>query len=153
MNITLRRAKPEDVDWLDEFYEGLMRPCVELTHDWDEKRFREVYNTETISVIQLDGEDIGMLKTEKRKDHIYFGDIQLKEAFQRRGIGTSLIRDVIEKAKADGLPLRLRVLKENPVVELYNRLGFVKTKEFKHCHELEWSAQTVEAADEANPHS
>ena len=38
MNITLRQAKPEDVDWLDEFYEGLMRPYVELTHDWDEKR-------------------------------------------------------------------------------------------------------------------
>lgn len=135
MNITLRQAKPEDVDWLDEFYEGLMRPYVELTHDWDEKRFRKNYNTETISVIQLDGEDIGMLKTEKRKDHICLGDIQLK------------------KAKADGLPLRLRVLKENPVVELYNRLGFVKTKEFKHCHELEWSAQTVEAAEEAKPHS
>ncbi len=149
MNITLRQAKPEDVDWLDEFYESLMRPYVELTHVWDENRFREIYNTETISVIQLDGEDIGMLKTEKRIDHIYLGDIQLKEAFQRRGIGTSLIRDVIEKAKADGLPLRLRVLKENPVVELYNRLGFVKTKEFKHCHELEWSAQTVEA----KPHS
>ena len=153
MNISLRQSKPEDLDWLDEFYESLMRPYVELTHDWDEKRFRKNYNTETISVIQLDGEDIGMLKTEKRKDHIYFGDIQLKEAFQRRGIGTSLIRDVIEKAKADGLPLRLRVLKENPVVELYNRLGFVKTKEFKHCHELEWSAQTVEAAEEAKPHS
>ena len=153
MNITLRQAKPEDVYWLDEFYEGLMRPYVELTHVWDEKRFREIYNTETISVIQLDGEDIGMLKTEKRKDHLYLGDIQLKEAFQRRGIGTSLIRDVIEKAKADGLPLRLRVLKENPVMELYHRLGFVKTKEFKRCHELEWSAQTVEAADEAKPHS
>jgi len=145
MNITLRRAKPEDVDWLDEFYESLMRPYVELTHVWDENRFREIYNTETISVIQLNGEDIGMLKTEKRIDHIYLGDIQLKEAFQRRGIGTSLIRDVIEKAKADGLPLRLRVLKENPVMKLYNRLGFVKTKEFKHCHELEWSAQTGEA--------
>ena len=153
MNISLRQSKPEDLDWLDEFYESLMRPYVELTHVWDENRFREIYNTETISVIQLNGEDIGMLKTEKRKDHICLGDIQLKEAFQRRGIGTSLIRDLIEKAKADGLPLRLRVLKENPVVELYNRLGFVKTKEFKHCHELEWSAQTVEAAEEAKPHS
>ena len=90
-----------------------------------------------------------MLKIEKRKDHIYLGDIQLKEAFQRRGIGTSLIRDVIEKAKAAGLPIRLRVLKKNPVVELYNRLGFVITKEFKHCNELEWSAQTIEA----KPHS
>ena len=153
MDITLRQAKPEDLEWLDEFYKKMMRPYVELTHAWDEKRFRKSYNTKTISIIQVDGEDIGMLKTEKRKDHICLGDIQLKEAFQRRGIGTSLIRDVMEKAKAYELPLRLRVLKENPVMELYHRLGFVKTKEFKHCHELEWRAQTVEAADEAKPHS
>jgi ribosomal protein S18 acetylase RimI-like enzyme len=122
-----------------------MRPYVELTHDWNEKRFREIYNAETISVIQLDGEDIGMLKTEKRKDHICFGDIQLKEAFQRRGIGTSLMRDVMKKAKAEGLPLWLRVLKENPVMKLYNRLGFVKTKELKYCHALEWRAKIVRA--------
>ena len=67
MNISLRQSKPEDLDWLDEFYERMMRPYVELTHDWDEKRFRKNYNKETISVIQLDGEDIGMLKTEKEK--------------------------------------------------------------------------------------
>ena len=153
MNISLRQAKPEDLDWLDKFYERMMRPYVELTHDWDEKRFRKNYNTKTISVIQLDGEDIGMLKIEKRKDHLYLGDIQLKEAFQRRGIGTLLIRDVMEKAKADGLPLRLRVLRENPVMELYHRLGFVEIKEFKHCYELEWRVQTVEAAAVPKPHS
>ena len=153
MNISLRQSKPEDLEWLDEFYESLMRPYVELTHAWDEERFRKNYNTKTISVIQLDGEDIGMLKTEKRKDHICLGDIQLKEAFQRRGIGTSLIRDVMEKAKADGLPLRLRVLRENPVMELYRRLGFVEIREFKHCYELEWRVQTVEAAAVPKPHS
>ena len=153
MNVTLRRATPEDVDWLDEFYERLMRPYVELTHTWDEKRFREIYNTETISIICLDGEDIGMLKVEKRIDHIYLGDIQLKEAFQGKGIGTSLIRDVIEKSKAHGLPLRMRVLKVNPVLKLYERLGFARVKEFKYIYELEWNVQTVEAANEVNPHS
>ena len=153
MNVTLRRATPADVDWLDEFYERLMRPYVELTHTWDEKRFREIYNTETISIICLDGEDIGMLKVEKRIDHIYLGDIQLKEAFQGKGIGTSLIRDVIEKSKAHGLPLRMRVLKVNPVLKLYKRLGFARVKEFKYIYELEWNVQTVEAANEVNPHS
>ena len=44
MNITLRQSKPEDLDWLDEFYESLMRPYVELTHAWDEKKFRKNYN-------------------------------------------------------------------------------------------------------------
>ena len=153
MNVTLRRATPEDVDWLDEFYERLMRPYVELTHTWDEKRFREIYNTETISIICLDGEDIGLLKVEKRIDHIYLGDIQLKEAFQGKGIGTSLIRDVIEKSKAHGLPLRMRVLKVNPVLKLYKRLGFARVKEFKYIYELEWSVQTVEAANEVKPRS
>lgn len=69
-----------------------------------------------------------MLKIEKRKDHLYLGDIQLKEAFQRRGIGTSLIRDVMEKAKADGLPLRLRVLKENPWWNFISAWGLLNPK-------------------------
>ena len=100
----------------------------------------------------MDGEDIGMVKIEKRKDYLYLRDIQLKEVFQRKEIGTSLIQDVMEKSKTEGLLLRLRVLKENPVMKLYNRLGFVKTNEFKHCHELEWRAKTVRAAGVTKPH-
>ncbi|RUS92785.1 hypothetical protein DSM107010_72900 [Chroococcidiopsis cubana SAG 39.79] len=44
--------------------------------------------------------------------------------FQRRGIGTFLIRQLIAQAKALNAPLRLRVLAVNPARRLYEREGF-----------------------------
>ena len=149
MNISLRQARAEDLTWLNGFYESLMRPYVELTHVWDDKKFRESFNPEITSIVQVDGEDIGMLKTEKRVDCIYLGDIQIKEAFQGRGIGTSLIKDVIENAKEIGVPVRLRVLKGNPVKKLYHSLGFVEIADLENCHELEWNIEQASGANTA----
>ena len=62
MNISLRKAIPTDIEWLDPFYESLMRPYVELTHEWDTELFRKSFTPETTEIIQLDGKDIGMMK-------------------------------------------------------------------------------------------
>ena len=47
----------------------------------------------------------------------------------------------------------MRVLKVNPVLKLYKGLVFARVKEFKYIYELEWNVQSVEAANEVNPHS
>ena len=47
---------------------------------------------------------------------------------QRRnqGIGTAIMRSLMEKARAAGLPVRLKVADNNdPSMRLYARLGFV----------------------------
>jgi ribosomal protein S18 acetylase RimI-like enzyme len=49
--------------------------------------------------------------------------------YQRQGIGTSLIRDVIGEAQAAGLALRISAATINPARRLYERLGFVLTGE------------------------
>ena len=50
--------------------------------------------------------------------------MELLPSFQHRGIGTSIIHDVIARARAAHLPVTLTVLKENPAKTLYERLGF-----------------------------
>lgn len=45
-------------------------------------------------------------------------------AYQRRGIGAAILRDVIAEARAGGHAVALRVLKVNPARRLYERLGF-----------------------------
>lgn len=141
MNITLRQATNEDINWLDGFYEKLMRPYVELTHDWNKKKFKESFNPKTTKIIQCDTQDIGMLKTEKKEDCWYIGDIQILETYQGNGFGTSLIQDVIERAKKDELPVRLRVLKGNPAKNLYHRLGFIEICELDNSYELEFKVE------------
>jgi len=47
---------------------------------------------------------------------------------QSRGLGTALMRDVIERAGGRGLPVRLSVVPANARAQrLYERLGFVVT--------------------------
>jgi 2-amino-4-hydroxy-6-hydroxymethyldihydropteridine diphosphokinase len=124
MNISRRNATLEDIEWLDSFYESVIRPYVELTHEWDSNKFREHFDPKTIEVIQADGIDIGMLKVEERDDCIYLGDLQIDRQYQNQGIGTNLIKTVIRSANIANKPIRLRVLKGNPAKELYLRLGF-----------------------------
>lgn len=124
MEISQRTASLNDIEWLESFYESIMRPYVELTHEWDSTKFREYFNPKIITVIQVDGIDVGMLKVEEREDCFYLGDIQIDRAYRNQGIGTQLIQSVIRSANLANKPIRLRVLKGNPAKNLYHRLEF-----------------------------
>jgi 2-amino-4-hydroxy-6-hydroxymethyldihydropteridine diphosphokinase len=137
MNISQRAATLNDLEWLELFYESMMRPYVELTHEWDSTKFREHFDPNIIKVVQADGIDIGMLKVEERDEYIYLGDIQIDRAYQQQGIGTSLIQKVIRSAKISNKPIRLRVLKGNPAKELYLRLGFREIQTVENAYILE----------------
>ncbi len=137
MKISQRMASWDDLEWLEPFYESIMRPYVELTNKWDSTKFREYFNPEVTTIIQADNVDIGILKVEEREDCIYLGDIQIHEKHRSQGIGTSLIKTVIQSATIANKPVRLRVLKGNPAKELYLRLGFEEVEILYDCYILE----------------
>ncbi len=150
MNYTTRLAINADIEWLDSFYKALMKPYVELTHRWDETKFRRSFSPERTCIIQFNGQDIGMLKVERRDDYFFLGDIQIKKEFQRKGIGSQLISELIQQSKSEGLPIRLRVLKGNPALRLYQRLGFAVARELDNAYELEYAVQEPQRAHEFN---
>ncbi|MGD1931063.1 MAG: GNAT family N-acetyltransferase [Leptolyngbyaceae cyanobacterium] len=43
---------------------------------------------------------------------------------QRQGYGSQVIGDIIAQADEKGLPVELQVVKINPAIALYERLGF-----------------------------
>jgi GNAT superfamily N-acetyltransferase len=138
MNISQRAATLEDIEWLEPFYESIMRPYyVELNLIWDDTKFREYFDPQSTKIIQADGLDIGMLQVRDRDDYIYLGDIQLDHKYRNQGIGTSLIKSVIRSAIAVNKPVRLRVLNGNPAKRLYLRLGFQVIEKLDNCDMLE----------------
>jgi ribosomal protein S18 acetylase RimI-like enzyme len=143
MEISQRTASLDDIEWLESFYESIMKPYVELTHEWDSTKFREYFNPKIITVIQVDGIDIGMLKVEEREDCFYLGDIQIDRGYQKQGIGTKLIEQVIRSANIAKKPVRLRVLKGNPAKDLYFRLGFKEIQIFDTCYIMERKIQNL----------
>jgi GNAT superfamily N-acetyltransferase len=141
MNISQRAATLEDIEWLEPFYESIMRPYyVELNLTWDDTKFREYFNPQSAKIIQADGIDIGLLQIQERADCIYLGDIQLDREYRNQGIGTSLIESVIRSAIAVNKPVRLRVLNGNPAKRLYLRLGFQVIEKLDNCDRLEFNA-------------
>lgn len=143
MNLKLRPASIEDLEWLEPFYEGLMRPYVELTHDWSEIRFRECFEPEKSFIIQANGTDIGFLKYGPTADCCFLNDIQIKQCHQRLGIGSYVLRKVIGWANEDDLPVRLRVLKGNPAIEFYINHGFSEIEALDNCLVMERPSDQV----------
>ena len=138
MNFTQRSATYEDKDWLEPFYESLMRSYVEQSHEWDETLFDKYFEPEKVSIIQVNGIDVGMLKVEYFENHIYLADIQIGKDYQGKGIGSNILQSLIKKAQQAALPIRLKVLKVNPARNLYEKLGFNLSEEQDYSVVLEY---------------
>jgi ribosomal protein S18 acetylase RimI-like enzyme len=67
-------------------------------------------------------------------------DIALLPEFRRRGIGTALLRALLEEGAARDLPVRIHVERLNPALALYERLGFRLLEDRGVYLFLEWRA-------------
>jgi ribosomal protein S18 acetylase RimI-like enzyme len=110
-----------------------MKHYVEATWGWDEAwqadYFRVHFDPARCQIIQAEDVDVGKLSVETRPDSVYIAYIAVLPAYQRAGIGTGVIRQVLGHAACQGLPVLLQVLKVNPARHLYERLDFVITGE------------------------
>ena len=76
-------------------------------------------------VILLGDDPVGRLVLERRVDGIRIVDLAVAPAEQGRGIGTSVLRRVLDEADAVRVPVTLHVVATNLARRLYERLGFV----------------------------
>lgn len=133
-SITLRRATHDDAEFLFSLLRAALGPYVEETYGpWDEAdqraRFFAANPTETHEIVEADGRPIGCLDVRRLDDQLKLNRVFLLPEFQRRGIGSRLLADVLTEADTAGLPVRLRVFQVNPARNLYTRLGFRVTEE------------------------
>jgi GNAT superfamily N-acetyltransferase len=69
------------------------------------------------------------LATQNNADAITLGQLYVSPPLQRRGIGTHALQTVVERAREDGKPVSLAVVKINPARHFYERHGFHTTHE------------------------
>ena len=127
MNVSLRAAVDADFEACRRTYFAEMDWVNErlgLKRDDQESMFRKLWDPAQVCIIQADGVDVGWLQTVVSKSEHMLGQIFVDAPFQRRGIGTEVLRRIIEEASGRGLPVRLAVVKFNPSRRLYERLGF-----------------------------
>ena len=127
--VSLRPATAADAEFACDTTRETMREYTLATWgEWKEDDVRRRV-TENIAagqtrIIELDGAPIGIQTVTRELDCIRLVQLFIRPKHQNCGIGSTLIRQLLDQARAEGLPLRLRVLRVNPAFALYQRLGF-----------------------------
>lgn len=117
--------------------------------DWGAVQVEAADPGNILSVIEERGRVVGRLRVVRdiaadRKDsaqsrRIELAGMQLRPGRQGRGIGTAIIRELQSEAVRHGVPLELRVEKDNPHARrLYERLGFVIFEESDNEQSMRW---------------
>ena len=129
--IETRTATETDFDFLVDVHRQTFRGYVEQHWGWDEARqkegLREDFQAFPYKIICDHGEAIGAIAIIDQGEALFLHYIAILPTHQRRGLGSQLIRRVIDKAFEKGIPVKLNVLKSNPAKALYERLGFQVT--------------------------
>jgi ribosomal protein S18 acetylase RimI-like enzyme len=134
----LRPTRLEDQEFLFRVYASTRTEelgAVPWSHDQktvflrqqfeaQDQHYRRYYPGAEFLVIELDGAPVGRLYRQRMAGEHRLMDIALLPQHRGRGLGTLLMREVMETANQEGLPLRIHVEKFNPALRLYERLGF-----------------------------
>jgi GNAT superfamily N-acetyltransferase len=124
------------VDWSDAQKESFLR----MQFGAQTMHYSLYYPDAEYKIIERADVSIGRLIVENRGDHFLIMDIALLPEYRRSGIGTFLIQQLQQEAIQLNLPLVLRVEFFNPAICLYNRLGFVKTRDVNSVYqEMVWT--------------
>ena len=106
--------------WTDAQKETFLRQQFTAQH----KFYMEHFAQATFEILLLNKEAIGRLYVDRRVDEIRIIDIALLPEHRNKGIGSSLLKNLLMEAHETAKPLRIHVEKNNPALKLYDRLGF-----------------------------
>jgi ribosomal protein S18 acetylase RimI-like enzyme len=139
--IVLRPASQADSEFVYQIKKTTLRKYVEQIWGWDESWQREYHRDRfdpSDMYIVLSGPDqIGVLAFTAYDSSVYVRLICLDPRYQNRGIGSFLMEGPIEEARSRGVPVTLGVLKPNPAMRFYEKLGFriVSEDDIRYCLE------------------
>jgi ribosomal protein S18 acetylase RimI-like enzyme len=150
--IKFRPIKQKDQDFLFGLYASTRQDEMKLV-TWDEaekkkflklqfgaqhKFYTEQFGKARFDLIELEGEPIGRLYVDRRKEEIRVIDIALLPEYRSRGLGSELMKNILNEALLKQLPVRIHVEQNNPARRLYDRLGFQQIEENGIYHLMEW---------------
>jgi GNAT superfamily N-acetyltransferase len=136
----LRPRTEDDLGFLRELYaatrEEELRPVA-----WSARQKREFLDQQFAAqhthylqhypqalwwVVTCDGQPVGRMYVCRTARDLRIMEVSLLEAHRNRGVGSALMRGLIEQAERDAIACSLHVEPFNPALRMYARLGFVR---------------------------
>lgn len=154
--VSLRPESAEDEAFLSEIYASTRQDELNLTN-WDAptraafldmqfkamlKGYRSMFPRAQFSIVLLDRKAVGRMVVDRAPAEVRVVDVALLPVHCGQGIGTKLMRAIMEEAARDGKPVRLQVFHGTRAIAFYQRLGFRMTSKPDVYLEMEWTRQT-----------
>ncbi|MEU1184524.1 GNAT family N-acetyltransferase [Streptomyces sp. NPDC005820] len=128
-----RQATEADVEAVAEVRAVAMRGDLERLGRYDEhrvrQRLRDAWAPGNTLVVEEGGTVVGCVALRQGEDAHWLEHFYLAPRLQGRGIGTALLRDLLETADREGRRVRLNVLQGSAARRLYERHGFTLEEE------------------------
>jgi ribosomal protein S18 acetylase RimI-like enzyme len=134
------QSRPPEWDLVQldpQFREHLMQHQFEA----QTKGYLTQFPKARFDIIELDDESIGRVVVDRPGHEVHIVDQAIVPRMRNQGIGTAMMRTLMDEAAAAGIPVRLTVGSSNdPSLRLYLRLGFVPTGAVPMYIEMQWGA-------------
>ena len=136
VNIALRTAYVDDVAFARNVYFETMHEIIERLFGWDQSReennFAQFFKLNEVRIITADDQDVGWIQEQISERSINLGSFYITPGMQARGIGTQVLRMLLERAATESKTMTLAVVKINPARQFYEKRGFRITHEDEH---------------------
>lgn len=109
--------------------EGQKQALIKMQFNAQRQQYDAGYPEAENSIIMSHGRPIGRLLVDSGGSEIVLIDIALLPDQRNSGIGADLIRKLLAEAAGARKAVRLHVLKTNPALRLYERLGFSRVSD------------------------
>ena len=131
---TLRPARKEDLDFSWTLYSEAVRPYVgpyiakHFHREWNDGHeksgFAKWWTVDNTSVINLGDEQVGWFHFEETDTEITLVNFCVASKFRRRGIGSQVLKELLEIWKRKQKPIVHAVLKDCPYRGFFERFEF-----------------------------
>jgi len=133
------RCGPEDRDFLLALYAGTRASELAQTgwpaeqvqafltgqFEHQQRHYEAHFPGALFLLLMRHGLPVGRLSWWESREQAVLVDVILLPALRGQGLGTALLKTLLDHADARGLPVELHVAAGNPAHRLYRRLGFV----------------------------
>ncbi|MFI7408548.1 GNAT family N-acetyltransferase [Streptomyces sp. NPDC049627] len=124
----IRPASASDVEAVAELRAVVLRADLERLGRYDERRvrqrLRDGFDPAHTWVIEVGGAFAGCVALRPAEDAHWLEHFYLASHLQGSGIGSGVLRALLERCDRSGLLVRLNVLQGSPARRLYERHGF-----------------------------
>lgn len=111
---------------------------LEMQYNAQQMQYAQDFPDAVYSIVTIDGKDVGRLITSENESVVCGVDLAILPEFRSLGIGTVVIRNLMNEAAQTERIFKLQVLKTNRAIGLYKRLGCEIVAETESHFAMEW---------------